>query len=198
VVKAPDAAPRQIGLSGLFLPTAVVDPRLGPVSVFPDTRNPQLFLTAWVSRPGEDGLRMNSGAPQSVFVLEDDDLEQLRAPDGEPARLLLAPGTTVDLPDGAGSVTFDGIRRYVALDIRYDPTKGWVLGFSMVALAGVTVSLFVRRRRLWARVSTDDEGRTVVEVAGLARGDDAALEPLVHTVRDEIVARTGAAGTTKE
>lgn len=195
-VKVPDARPRQIGLNGLFLPTAVIDPQRGPVSVFPDVRAPRLFLTAWVSRPGRDGLRMDSGEPQSVYVLDTDDLTQLTTADGEPVRLLLEPGATVDLPDGAGSVTFDGIRRYAAVDIRYDPTRGWVLAFALAALAGVTTSLFVRRRRLWARVSTDPQGRTVVEVAGLARGDDAALGPLVRTVRDEIVARTGAARTT--
>ena len=44
--------------------------------------------------------------------------------------------------------TFEGLRRYAALDVRYDPSKLWVLGFALVALAGVTVSLFVRRRRV--------------------------------------------------
>ncbi len=132
-----------------------------------------------------------------MYVLDtrNTDLVQFRTADGEPLRLLLAPGATVDLPDGAGSVTFDGVKRYAALDIRYDPTKGWVLGFGLLALAGLTASLFVRRRRVWARVSTDDAGRTVVEVGGLARGDDPGLEPLVREVLAEVVAITGTRST---
>ncbi|MFN0281506.1 MAG: cytochrome c biogenesis protein ResB [Kineosporiaceae bacterium] len=196
VVKAPDAAPRQIGLSGLFLPTAFVDPRLGPVSIFPDAKDPRLYLTAWVSRPGEDGLGLDSGVPQSVYVLQTEDMVQLRGSDGEPLRLLLSPGATVDLPGGAGSVTFDGVKRYAALDIRYDPSKVWVLGFALLSLAGLTTSLFVRRRRLWARVSRDDEGRTVVEVAGLARGDDAGLGPLVAEVLQDVKTLSATGSTT--
>jgi cytochrome c biogenesis protein len=192
VVKVTDALPRQIGLSGLFLPTAVPDPVRGWRSVFPDADNPRLLLAAWASRPGQDGLGMDSGVAQSVYVLDTDDMVQLRTPDGEPFRALLAPGTSATLPDGAGSVTFDGLRRYAALDVRYDPTKLCVLTFGMLALAGVTTSLFVRRRRLWVRVSADERGRTVVQVAGLARGDDAGLEPLVAQVLDDVVHRLGA------
>jgi cytochrome c biogenesis protein len=42
----------------------------------------------------------------------------------------------------------------------------------LLALLGLMVSLFVRPRRTWVRVSTVD-GRTVVEVAGLDRAADA-------------------------
>ncbi len=42
VVKVPDAQPRQLALQGLFLPTAVVDPQRGPISIFPDTKDPRL------------------------------------------------------------------------------------------------------------------------------------------------------------
>jgi cytochrome c biogenesis protein len=189
VIKAPDAKPAQIGLTGLFLPTAKLDPRRGPISLFPGPVDPKLVLTAWVSRPGQDGLGLNDGVPQSVYVLDTTNLTQVRTADGEVFRLLLGPGSTVTLPDGAGTVTFEGLRRFAALDVRYDPTKLWALGFALVALTGVTASLFVRRRRLWARVSTDARGRTVVQVAGLARGDDVGLAPLAAQVLDEIVRR---------
>lgn len=186
VVKVPDALPRQIALRGLFLPTAVVDPVKGPISLFPDAKSPRLFLTAYVSDPGEDGLGLDDGRPQSVYVLDDSRLTQLSDATGEKLRILLAPGATADLPGGVGSVTFDGVKRYAALDVRYDPSKVYVLVFGLLALGGVTASLFVRRRRVWARVSTDDEGRTVVEVAGLSRGDDAGLDPLVRDVLAEV------------
>ncbi len=182
VLKVPDAAPRQIALAGVFTPTTLFDPVQGPISILPDPKLPRLSLTAYVSRPGEDGLGVDSGVPQSVFVLDERNLVQLRGDDGGPLRLLLAPGQTVTLPDGAGSVTFEALRRYAVLDVRYDPTKGWVLAAAVLALAGLTASLFVRRRRLWVRVSRDAQGRTVVEAAGLARGEDAGLGAEVDAV----------------
>ena len=35
--------------------------------------------------------------------------------------LVVRPGETVDLPDGLGTLTFNGLPRYVALDLRHDP-----------------------------------------------------------------------------
>ena len=125
VVKVPYAKPRQIGLPGLFLPTYAIDPAEGPVSLFPDLVEPRLALTAFVSKPGDDA--MTTGAASSVYVLDTSRLEQLKAADGQPLRLLLAPGATATLPGGAGTVSFDGVRRYAAFDVRYDPTKPWVL-----------------------------------------------------------------------
>jgi cytochrome c biogenesis protein len=40
---------------------------------------------------------------------------------------------------------------------------------------GLTTSLFVRRRRVWFSARVDGSGRTVVEGAALARGDDPGL-----------------------
>jgi cytochrome c biogenesis protein len=182
VVKVPYATPRQIGITGFLLPTfGGFDPRQGPVSAFPDAVDPRLALGVFVSPPGQDAMSTN-GVPTSVYALDVSRLTPLRSADGQQLRLLMAPGSTVMLPDGAGTVTFDGLRRYAALDIRYDPSKGWVLGAALVALAGVTTSLFVRRRRVWVRVVQDGEGRTVVEAAGLSRGDDAGLEAEVREV----------------
>ena len=42
-------------------------------------------------------------------------------------------------------------------------------GAAVLALAGLMVSLFVRRRRVWVRATAADDGRTLVEVGGLAR-----------------------------
>lgn len=175
VVKVPDAAPRQIGLIGSLLPTAAIDPASGPISIFPDARRPRLVLTAYVSRPGQDDIGVNSGVPQSVYRLNTSRMVQLRGEDGGPLRLLLAPGTSTMLPDGAGSVSFDELRRFAAFDLRRDPSKGWALVTSGLALVAITASLFVRRRRLWLRVSSDARGRTVVEAAGLSRNEDAGI-----------------------
>lgn len=195
VIKAPDARPRQLGLVGYFLPTAVIDPDAGPVSVFPDARDPRLVLTAYAGDPGEDDLR--SDQVQSVYTLETDGLTQLTK-DGEPLRLWLAPGDTVDLPDGAGSVTFDSVLRYAAFDVHHDPSRGWVALSALLAVLGLTTSLFARRRRVWVRAgpgageASEPEagggaGRvTVVQVAGLARGDDLGLEDHVRGLLDAV------------
>jgi cytochrome c biogenesis protein len=165
VVKAPDARPTQLGLEGLFLPTATVDPERGPRSAFPAPRNPGVFLTAY-----EGDLGLDSGLPQSVYELDKDGLTQLRE-DGEPFRVALAPGETRQLPGGVGSVTFDGVSRWAQLDVADDPGSTVALGSAVAALAGLTASLFVRRRRVWVRVAPGASGRTVVEVGGLPRAE---------------------------
>ena len=180
VVKVPDAKPRQIGLSGFFLPTYGIDPQQGPVSLFPDAAEPRLALAVFVSKPGQDA--MSGGPPTSVYILDTSRMEQVKGPDGDLLRLLLAPGTQTVLPDGAGTVSFDGLRRYAAFDVRYDPSKVWVLVAAVLALAGVTVSLFVRRRRVWFSARVDGSGRTVVEGAALTRGDDPGLAGEVRSV----------------
>ncbi len=191
VVKVPYAAPRQLGFTGFFLPTYAIDPAEGPVSLFPDAVEPRLALAVFASKPGEDALTTD-GVPTSVYTLDTSRMEQLKAPDGGPLRVLLAPGTSTTLPDGAGTVSFDGLRRYAALDVRYDPTKPWVLAAAVVALAGVTASLFVRRRRVWFSAKADGDGRTVVEAAALSRGDDPRLEDEVRS----LLAAAGLAGPT--
>ncbi|MFZ0323136.1 MAG: cytochrome c biogenesis protein ResB, partial [Actinomycetes bacterium] len=41
---------------------------------------------------------------------------------------------------------------------------------------GVIVSLTVPRRRIWVRATPDDAGRTLLEVAGLARSESGSLQ----------------------
>jgi cytochrome c biogenesis protein len=184
VIKVPDARPRQLGLAGTFLPTALLSQGQGWVSIFPDKFAPKLVLTAFAATPGQDGLGVNAGVPQSVYVLDVSKLQQLKSTNGQAARILLAVGETQQLPENAGSITFEGLRRYATFDIRSDPTKGWALAAGLAALIGVTGSLFVRRRRLWVRVSADEQGRSVVEVAGLARNEDLRLAEEVRAVLD--------------
>lgn len=161
VVKMPDAKPEQLGLFAVFLPTAGTDPQTGAeVSVFPDDDNPKLQVYAFT---GDLGL--NDGTPQSVYLLDQSNLSQVKGADGKQFTKTIAVGDSVDLPGGNGTVTFDGVTRYIALDVRYDPTKTYVLVFALLALAGVTASLFVRRRRVWFRVTRGADGKTVVASA---------------------------------
>ena len=183
VVKVPDAAPEQIGIQAFLLPTAVVDPELGPISVFPDAGDPRIFLTAFT---GDLGL--DDGAPQSVYRLDTEGMTQLTTPDGETFRASLAPGESVDLPGGAGTITFDRLERFAALDVREDPAKYWALVFAVLAMAGLVASLFAPRRRVWVRVAGGEGATsTVVEVAGIARGDDPGLATEVEQVLRRLV-----------
>ncbi len=173
VVKVPDMSP-QIGLQGVFLPTMAEQDGV-PVSVFPDKVNPRLLFTVWT---GDLGL--DSGVPQSVYQLDTDKLTQLQE-NGKPYTVMLEPGDSVTLPDGLGSVTFDRLDRFAALQVRTDPATGWALIFAGLAMAGLALSLFVVRRRVWVRPVTRD-GRMVIEVAALARSEDPRLEAEVAEV----------------
>ena len=96
--------------------------------------------------------------------------------------LELTQGQKVDLPNGLGSIEFSGLKRFVSLDIHHDPTEGWVLLFAILVLGGLLVSLFIPRRRVWVKASTDAEGTTQLEYAGLARGEDPGLARAVAEV----------------
>ncbi len=165
VVKAPDARPSQLGFQGFFLPTAVIDPQRGPVSAFPDALRPSVFLTAY-----HGDLGLDTGVPQSVYRLETGRLTQFQASNGDPFRAALEPGQTAKLPGGAGTIRFDGVTRWVNLQVSRNPGEPVALVGAGLALGGLLLSLVVRRRRVWVRVRQDG-GRTVVAVAGLDKGE---------------------------
>ncbi len=171
VVKAPDARPA-LGIQGLFLPTAAVDEIRGPHSTFPAPDDPAVFMSAWTG-----DLGMDSGVPQSIYRLDTANMTQLGLES-------LRPGDVWELPEGTGSIEFAGIERWASFQIAHDPGKEPALISSMLALVGLMLSLFVRRRRVWVRVSDDAAGDTVVQVAGLMRSDDADLEPDVAELVD--------------
>lgn len=169
VIKAPDASPEQLGFVGFFLPTAVDDEDGAASSADPDAYNPQLGLNSYY---GDLGL--DEGTPQNVYVLDTEELTELNSRDNENGGITLGMGETYELPEGLGSITFDGLSRYVGLDVHYDPGKWGVGIFAGLALVSLTVSLFVRRRRTWVR-ATDVDGSTVVEYGLLARGESFGL-----------------------
>lgn len=172
VVKVPDVSDGpQIGMVGYLLPTA--DEFLPDRwrSVHPQPQDPLLVLSVW---SGDLGL--DDGVPQNVYQLDETGLEQAVDAEGTAVTLYLRPGETVALPDGLGELTYEATPRFVALDLRHDPTLAFVLVFSLLALTGLAVSLFTPRRRLWLRAVPGADGRTVVTAAALARGDDIGLQ----------------------
>ena len=196
-IKVSAAAPKQLGFTGMFLPTAAIDPTAGPVSVFPDTRAPALVLTMF------EGEIFPAGRPQSVYSLKTDGMSQVRTPDGQPLRLWLTPGKTVTLPGGRGTITLEGVERFAGLSVRYDPGKGLALVGALTALGGLVLSLTIRRRRVFARLESlpvgaadaarpdhartgsaaslaaeraaESRPHTRVVLAGISKGDDPGL-----------------------
>jgi cytochrome c biogenesis protein len=184
VIKVTGAQPKQLGFSGLFLPTAVIDKEVGPTSIFPDAKNPALALTLF------EGDLFPSGRPQSVYTLDTSSMTQVKQDNGQPLRIWLQPGQTFTLPGDRGTISFDRVERFAGLSIRHDPGKGLTLGAALLALAGLVVSLVVRRRRVFVRVSpAADAGRTVVAVGGLAKGDDDGLQEVVREILDTVEQR---------
>ncbi len=170
VLKVPDARPEQLGFVGFFLPTARIDEQGVSFASDPDPFNPQLNLNSYY---GDLGL--DKGEPKSVFTLDTDPLTPLNNRSMDAGGIVLGAYETYELPEDQGSITFDGLKRYVALDVTYDPAKLFVLIFSVLALTGLMGSLFISRRRVWVRAGEHDDGRIMVEYGLLARGEDNRL-----------------------
>ena len=176
VVKAPDARPAGIGLEGLFFPT-YVNLDGNPVNVMGDLKNPTLSMLAYTG-----DLGMDDGTAQSVYELDKSELTEVTEPDGSMFRVDLQEGQTIDLPDGAGSVTFEGVERWNKLQISRTPGMHVTLAGVVLALAGLLLSLFIRPRRVWVRARRADDGTTAVDVGGLDRSTAGDVETEVSEV----------------
>ena len=184
-----DAEPEQLAFEGLFLPTYGFTGQRGPFSQFPQALDPVLSLV-----PYHGDLGLDDGSPQSVYALDKTGLKPFGSDDaslGATKRIKLSVGQRVQLPDGMGSIRFDGVQRFVKLQVSDSPGKGIALLGVVLAILGLMGSLFIRPRRAWVRVTSTAENeparRTVVELAGLDRssggdlGDEVdALERLLR------------------
>lgn len=178
VIKVPDAQPDQLGFAGFFLPTAFKTEEGVSFSGDPELFNPQLTLNSFY---GDLGL--DDGAPQNVFELDVKDLTPLNARNLDAGGITLAPGMNYTLPDGKGSISFDGVERYVGVDIHHNPGQLYALIFALLAVAGLIISLYINRRRVWVRTGTHEDGRTMVEYGLLARGEDHRLAAEAAAIR---------------
>jgi cytochrome c biogenesis protein len=173
VVKAPDAAPTQLGLEGEFYPTVAFSKQTGSYfSLFGKPLDPLVSMLVYTG-----DLGMDDGQPQSVYSLDKTGTTMLTKANGAPYRLDLRPGEQVTLPDGLGTVSFDGLERWNKIQISQTPGKWIALAGVVLALLGLLGSLFIRPRRAWVRARRDGDG-TLVEVAALDRsggGDVAAV-----------------------
>jgi cytochrome c biogenesis protein len=158
VVKVPGAS---LGFMGVFVPTAIsVGGQLE--SIFPSADNPAVSLVGY-----SGNLGMNSGIPQSVYQLDTTGMTKISA-----SPRLLLPGQTWKLPGGKGSIQFVAVKQWVSLAITYDPGQVPALVCGILALAGLLLSFFVRRRRVFVRAVPAASGTgSVVTVGGLTRSD---------------------------
>lgn len=195
VIKVPDGLEQQLGLVGFFYPTQAELESGAMTSAYADLFNPVLTLRAFVGDLGID-----DGTPRSVYTLDTSGMEAIAGTDAEAEALELSPGQTVDLPGGRGSVTFEdetpagvdvdevgyteSVKRFVSLQLHHDASKGWVLAFAILLVAGLITALLVPRRRLWVKVTPDGDG-VRVEYAGLARGEDPAIRRAVDEIADQ-------------
>lgn len=176
VIKVPDALPEQFGIISFFYPTAETLTNGALTSIYPDPINPKLTMNVYVGDLGLDG-----GVPRNVYSLDISKMKQVAGGKSGVKGIQLDVRETADLPNGMGTVTFDALKRYVSLDVSYNPGAGWILFFALLALAGLILSLLVPRRRVWVRQTNGG-----FELAALARGDDPSLTTILDEIAEEI------------
>ncbi len=176
VIKVPDAQPSQFGIISFFYPTAEQLTTGALTSIYPDPINPKLTMNVYVGDLGLDG-----GIPRNVYSLDVSKMTQVAGGKSEVKGLELDVRETAELPNGLGTVTFESLKRYISLDVSYNPGEGWILFFALLALAGLVFSLLVPRRRVWVRQTSDG-----FELAALARGDDPTLVKVLDDLAEDI------------
>ncbi|MGB3482457.1 MAG: cytochrome c biogenesis protein ResB [Mycobacterium sp.] len=183
----PDADERrnhQIAIQGLFAPTALLHGSLLSSS-FPALNDPAVAVDIY---RGDTGL--DTGRPQSLFDLDPRLIDQGRLTREE--RVNLTVGEDVRLSDGT-TVRFDGATPFVNLQVSHDPGQIWVLVFAMTMMAGLLVSLVIRRRRIWVRITPASTNGTVnLELGGLARSDNSGWGDEFEKLTERLLAAGGA------
>jgi cytochrome c biogenesis protein len=164
----------EIAITGLFAPTATLNGSILS-STFPGMLNPAVAVDVM-----QGNLGLDNGRGQSIFTVNQAMVQsgQLKTV----ARQNMFPGDQIRLPDGT-LIHFDGVQRWVNLQVSHDPFEIWMLVAAISLVVGLGVSLRIKRRRVWVRAVSADEpdpdqdstptARTVVEVGGLARTDQA-------------------------
>jgi cytochrome c biogenesis protein len=182
----PDAAERrkhQIAIQGLLAPTEQLEGTLLSSS-FPALNAPAVAVDIY---SGDTGL--DSGRPQSLYTLDPRLIDQHRLTRVKRVNLRVGDSVRIDQGPAAGTVVrFDGAVPFVNLQVSHDPGQIWVLVFAITMMAGLVVSLVVRRRRVWVRLLPGTAGTVNVELGGLARTDNSGwgdeFERLVDRLQD--------------
>jgi len=163
---APAGQRQDLAFQVAFAPDGVFDPVAGVRSAGPRLLNPDLLVTPYVG---------DLGRPRDVYSLDRRLLAPVRDAAGVPRteNLVLRDPARSELAGLPGGYTLSvaGVSEWASFQVKRDPGKPLVLLAAIGILAGLVLSLRVRRRRLWLRATTTPAGRTLVEIAGLARSD---------------------------
>ena len=174
-VTGDDIRGHQLAIVGIFAPTAFVHGGIMTSSV-PAADNPGVAIDVY-----RGDLGMEGGRSQSIFSIDTSQVDKGALVKQARSNLML--GESVTLDDGT-KITFTGYNEWVSLQTSFDPAQVWALVSAVLMLGGLMVSLIVKRRRVWFRLrpAGRDDGvsggrgtadRTVVEIGGLARTDQA-------------------------
>ena len=206
-VKLLDTVSPQLALYGLFAPTGAQTEDGTIRSLSPQPNLPAVAIQIY-----RGDLGLDSGAPQSVYSIDQRQVSNGALKVVADATLTqLAP--TVKLDDGT-TVTYEGFREWATLQVNHDPGQLVVLWSAGAMVLGLLLSLSVRRRRLFLRITpagsaetqsvdnsepVDDgsppgsDARSVVAVGGLARTDagsfDTEFARAVERLRDPSTSR---------
>ncbi|MFD6986466.1 cytochrome c biogenesis protein ResB, partial [Streptomyces sp. NPDC059956] len=168
--KDKDGKSEQLGFQAWFIPTFAGTGQGTMFSQFPELDSPAMTLNAY-----HGSLGVDSGLPQNVYQLDTSKMEKFKDEKGELFKQLLVPGESMHLPNGQGTVKFEGIERWATFSVTHQPGSGLALAGAVAAIAGLAGSLFIQRRRIWVRAFRGKDGVTVVEMAGLGRSESARL-----------------------
>ncbi|MFG3140149.1 cytochrome c biogenesis protein ResB [Streptomyces sp. NPDC048211] len=165
-----DGKKEQLGFQAFFVPTFAGNGKGTMFSQFPAADMPVLALNGF-----HGSLGVDSGIAQNVYQLDTSKMKEFKNSQGKQLKQRLLVGETMKLPDGAGSITFEGLQEWASFQISKQPASGWALTGAIGAIAGLAGSLFIQRRRVWIRAVRGADGVTVVEMAGLGRSESAKL-----------------------
>jgi cytochrome c biogenesis protein len=203
---------QQLAIVGIFAPTALVHGGI-MTSSFPAPQNPGVAVDIY-----RGDLGMEGGRSQSVFSIDTTQVDNGLLI--KQARQNLLVGESVTLDDGT-TITFTGFNEWVSLQTSFDPAQVWALIFAVTLLIGLMTSLVFKRRRVWFRLrlaptpsqpagNSSGAGvaaaipppqraagrdRTVVEVGGLARTDQAGYGEEFNKLAGLATAQDGAGST---
>ncbi len=181
----------EIAIQGLLAPTEQLDGTLLS-SRFPALNDPAVAIDIY---RGDTGL--DTGRPQSLFNLDPRLIEQGRLTKEKRVNLRVGQQVRIDQGPAAGTtVRFDGAIPFVNLQVSHDPGQIWVLVFAITMMAGLLVSLLVRRRRVWVRLTPAGEppGTVNVELGGLARTDNSGWGDEFERLIERLTAGVGESG----
>lgn len=205
-IKLLDEVNPQIALYGQFAPAAVARPDGTIRSASSQPLAPAVVVIVY-----RGDLGLDSGRPQSVY-----NIDQRQVDSGalkEVATATLTAGKSTKLDDGT-TITFEGYREWATIQVNRDPGQLSVLLAAAAVVLGLLLSLAVRRRRVFLRITPVSTGadrsgdgpppvedgapgsgpaRSVVAVGGLARTDaggfNSEFAGVVERLRDPAAGR---------